>query len=221
MVADTQEMVMDNQGLKHKFDRAETAREFVNWLVAIAKDDYTLAGEGELRWAEVWPMPRITPSRDGTPLRVKYIGSYEEPFLDPINGQERTRHVEVEGVSLKLERLFGSGTRITIQCHLQQFEPLYYKLLELCGQVTPVTAAQTTVGDDNTTPEQESKKPWELIPDIGYDRTLVKLWHREISAKAIGMKVGKDEKTIEGRVRTLRTKYEDKVPNLLPSRKGS
>lgn len=47
-------------------------------------------------------------------------------------------------------------------------------------------------------------KPWERIPNVGYDREMVRLWHYGYQAPEIGRQLGKAGKTITNRLCELR-----------------
>ena len=52
--------------------------------------------------------------------------------------------------------------------------------------------------------EQTPRNPWEMIPDLAYDRKLVELWHSGQTVLEIAKQLDKDDKTIEGRISALR-----------------
>lgn len=58
--------------------------------------------------------------------------------------------------------------------------------------------------------------PWEQIPDRGYDRQLIKLWHSGLQAGEIAHQLGIDKTTINKRIGILRKRY-GKV--IVPSRR--
>jgi hypothetical protein len=71
-----------------------------------------------------------------------------------------------------------------------------------------------TVGDIGPQPEDSTEdRPWEEVPDKGYDRKMLELWHAGFSAREIGWMVGKDlsEQTILNRASQLRKRYGDRI----------
>ena len=61
--------------------------------------------------------------------------------------------------------------------------------------------------------EDTKKELWENIPNVGWYRNALKLWHEGLSIGQIGRKVGKSEQTVRNKIAELRNLYgEDIVP---------
>jgi len=58
-------------------------------------------------------------------------------------------------------------------------------------------------------------QPWERVPDEGYDREMLRLWHDGVSAEAIGRQVCVGKRRIHNRLYELRKKY---GPEIVPLR---
>ena len=67
------------------------------------------------------------------------------------------------------------------------------------------------VESQTSTNEGQSTKPWQNIPDLGYDREMLTLWHHEYTAREIGDRLGKSPKTILNRVCELRKEHGKEV----------
>lgn len=63
---------------------------------------------------------------------------------------------------------------------------------------------------------QPVASPWDLIPDYGYDRTMVKMWHKGYSVDIIGTRIDKVPQTVYNRLGELRKKYGETI---IPYRK--
>jgi len=85
---------------------------------------------------------------------------------------------------------------------------------------TPPQAApspeQSQVSDKPSPTKEVEAEPWERIPDKGWDRTALKLWHKGYEAKDIGLQLNKKGKTITNRMCALRKRYGEEV---VPKRK--
>jgi len=65
-------------------------------------------------------------------------------------------------------------------------------------------------------PQANEDKPWERIPEKGWDRMALKLWHEGYEAKDIGLQLNKKGKTITNRMCVLRKRHGEEV---VPKRK--
>lgn len=62
-------------------------------------------------------------------------------------------------------------------------------------------------------PKKESPQIWLMIPDRGWDRECIRLWHRGLTCKDIGIRLQKTDKTILNRLNQLRKEFgEQTVP---------
>jgi hypothetical protein len=62
-------------------------------------------------------------------------------------------------------------------------------------------------------PRKELPKVWLTIPDKGWDRECIRLWHRGLASKDIGRRLEKTDKTILNRLNQLRNEFgEQTVP---------
>ena len=62
-------------------------------------------------------------------------------------------------------------------------------------------------------PKKESPQVWLMIPDKGWDRECIRLWHRGLTCKDIGIRLQKTDKTILNRLNQLRKEFgEQTVP---------
>ena len=62
-------------------------------------------------------------------------------------------------------------------------------------------------------PKKESTQIWLMIPDRGWDRECIRLWHRGLTCKDIGIRLQKTDKTILNRLNQLRKEFgEQTVP---------
>ena len=62
-------------------------------------------------------------------------------------------------------------------------------------------------------PKKESHQVWLMIPDKGRDRECIRLWHRGLTCKDIGIRLQKTDKTILNRLNQLRKEFgEQTVP---------
>ena len=52
-----------------------------------------------------------------------------------------------------------------------------------------------------------SNEPWNLIPDKGYDRKMLELWHKGYKAPAIGKRLKFSKRTIYNRLSSLRKNH--------------
>jgi len=65
-------------------------------------------------------------------------------------------------------------------------------------------------------------EPWKFIPDKGYDQQMLELWHKDVTAPEIGIRIGVSPRTIYDRLRLLRVEYgEEIVPFHHPAYKRS
>jgi hypothetical protein len=62
-------------------------------------------------------------------------------------------------------------------------------------------------------PKKEPSQTWLMIPDKGWDRECIRLWHRGLTCKDIGIRLQKTDKTILNRLNQLRKEFgEQTVP---------
>ena len=59
--------------------------------------------------------------------------------------------------------------------------------------------------------DSAGNQPWEKVPDKGYDRKMLELWHIGFSAREIGKKVDRSEHTIRNRLSELRQDHGEKI----------
>ena len=70
----------------------------------------------------------------------------------------------------------------------------------------------TYLGEYGKSDQKEaSLEPWEKIPNTGWDREVVRLWHEQLSAGQIGNKLGREAQTIRNRIAQLRGLYGEEI----------
>ena len=60
-------------------------------------------------------------------------------------------------------------------------------------------------------PKKESPQVWLMIPDKGWDRECIRLWHRGLTCKDIGIRLQKTDKTILNRLNQLRKEFGEQI----------
>jgi hypothetical protein len=63
----------------------------------------------------------------------------------------------------------------------------------------------------NDEPKKESPQIWLMIPDRGWDRECIRLWHRGLTCKDIGIRLQKTDKTILNRLNQLRKEFGEQI----------
>ena len=58
---------------------------------------------------------------------------------------------------------------------------------------------------------REDQEMWEMIPDTGWDRQMLKLWLNGFTAPEIGERIDRAEKTIRNRLTALRREHGDEI----------
>lgn len=99
----------------------------------------------------------------------------------------------------------SEGLDLPIQVALFCSEPKYRKLWR---EIFETISSKFEVFDGTLPP---NVKPWEHIPDKGYDRKMVELIHKGYDANYIAMKLGYSRKTIYNRSYCLREKYDKEI----------
>jgi len=59
--------------------------------------------------------------------------------------------------------------------------------------------------------KKEPSQPWLMIPDRGWDRECIRLWHRGLTCKDIGIRLQKTDKTILNRLNQLRKEFGEQI----------
>jgi len=81
------------------------------------------------------------------------------------------------------------------------------------SQEPPSSTLQSTPNQQINEANKESTQVWLTIPDKGWDRECVRLWHRGLTCKDIGIRLHKTDKTILNRLNQLRKDFgEQTVP---------
>lgn len=75
---------------------------------------------------------------------------------------------------------------------------------------------ELTKEDNHKEPLNNPLNLWEKIPNIGWDREALKLWHEHYSHAEIGQKLHKDEQTVKNKIRHLRKEHGEEI---VPSRR--
>jgi hypothetical protein len=66
--------------------------------------------------------------------------------------------------------------------------------------------------EDRTEKNQnETSQAWQTIPDKGWDRECLQLWHRGLTCKQIGTRLQKNDKTIRNRLNQLRNEFGEQI----------
>ena len=60
-------------------------------------------------------------------------------------------------------------------------------------------------------PKKEPSQTWLMIPDKGWDRECIRLWHRGLTCKDIGIRLQKTDKTILNRLNQLRKEFGEQI----------
>jgi len=60
-------------------------------------------------------------------------------------------------------------------------------------------------------PKKEPSQTWLTIPDKGWDRECIRLWHRGLTCKDIGIRLQKTDKTILNRLNQLRKEFGEQI----------
>ena len=60
-------------------------------------------------------------------------------------------------------------------------------------------------------PKKEPSQTWLMIPDRGWDRECIRLWHRGLTCKDIGIRLQKTDKTILNRLNQLRKEFGEQI----------
>jgi len=71
---------------------------------------------------------------------------------------------------------------------------------------------------ENNESKKETHQIWSMIPDKGWDRECLRLWHRGLTCKDIGNRLKKTDKTIRNRLNLLRKNFGEQA---VPYRKGN
>ena len=59
--------------------------------------------------------------------------------------------------------------------------------------------------------KKEPSQAWLMIPDRGWDRECIRLWHRGLTCKDIGIRLQKTDKTILNRLNQLRKEFGEQI----------
>jgi hypothetical protein len=74
---------------------------------------------------------------------------------------------------------------------------------------TPRSDTRTEDRIDKT--QTETSQAWLTIPDKGWDRECLQLWHRGLTCKDIGIRLQKNDKTIRNRLNQLRNEFGEQI----------
>jgi hypothetical protein len=76
------------------------------------------------------------------------------------------------------------------------------------------------IGDGGQATETEAAilELWKKIPDVGYNRLMLRMWHAGSSAREIGLRINRNHKTVSNNLSALRQIYGDEI---VPNRRDS
>jgi hypothetical protein len=117
-------------------------------------------------------------------------------------------------------RLGPSRLQIAARCQQAAFDGYFVGLLAAMGaawlEIEPDLRRAGLLSDpESAQTAEDAPKPWENIPDVGWNRKAVELWHAGYTAKEIAERIDRDltSKTILNVISNLRRIYStDVVP---------
>lgn len=66
-------------------------------------------------------------------------------------------------------------------------------------------------GDVGSSENETEKHLWDQVPDKGYDREMLRLWHGGYTAPEIEERIGRSDRTIRNRLTELRKEHGEKI----------
>lgn len=106
---------------------------------------------------------------------------------------------------------FLDGVRIHPPENYAHGDPLGRDFVEIATQIKIELSKMFGQRD-----KSETLPPWERIPNIGWNRKAIQLWHEGYTTAEIAKRVGKDEQTIRNKIANLRKEHGEEI---VPSRR--